>query len=237
MSNGFDTDAPITAQNAKRCVAAGYVAAGRYLKNLTLAEIAACGQAGLKLWLIDEGTGSQAVFARGASGGQTDGTAAKSRAAALGAPSGAVIYFAVDFDTQQSDVANIQAYYPAYKAAVAPYRAGMYADGLVASQVPTDVGAYLPGAMGWAGSEAYLKSGKVALVQGLPTAFFGMDADPVDIRDESVLWDTRTPAPPVLNPMPALKVAQAYLNTLGAGLVVDGVWGPHTDAAFAKYYG
>ena len=245
MSKGFDADTQLTQATAARFVAAGYVAAGRYLKNLTMTEVAACAQAGLKLWLIDEGYGDAVVFARGTAGGLADGGKAKDRADALDAPPGSVIFFAIDYDAGQGDVANIKAYYGGYAAACAPYRAGMYADGLIASQVPTPVGDYLPGASGWAGTKDYIASGKVALLQHPPATVLGLDVDPVDILDESVLWDPATnvvptpapaptpePAPPDdTDPMPDLKVAQAYL-----GVTADGVYGPITAAAFEDYY-
>jgi hypothetical protein len=247
MLKGFDTDRVMSDAFVRRAVAAGYGAAGRYLKNLTSSEIASCAKYGMRLWLIDEGAGDAAVFGRGVAGGQADGAAAKARAAVLNVPAGIPIYFAVDFDAGAADVDGVGRYLNGYVAACAPYRVGMYADGLIASAVPTEVGDYLPAASGWQGSKDYINSGKVALLQHVPEALLGLDADPVDVLDEGVLWlpgpdHIRTQpaggvvtvppaAPPASFAMPDLRVLQGFL-----GVAADGIWGPVTAAAVARYY-
>lgn len=254
--NGFDADMLPSKSQIMRAMTAGYIAMGVYFTKNAIYEgmpdfIANCTALGFKMWLIDEGAGSTAVFARGAAGGNADGKRAAQMAQNLGVPAGTPIFFGIDFDAQQSDVANIRDYLTGYQGACLPYKAGMYADGLVAAQVPTAVGDYVPGASGWAGTAAYLKSGKVALIQHPPSAFLGMDADPVEIVDESVLWapgqkiteptapssllgnegTQPTPVTESTNPMPDLKTAQAFL-----GITVDGIFGPQTAAAIAAYY-
>lgn len=258
--NGFDADMLPSKSQMSRAMTAGYIAMGVYFTKNAIYEgmpdfIANCTALGFKMWLIDEGAGSKAVFARGAAGGNVDGKRAAQMAQNVGIPAGTPIFFGIDFNAQQSDVANIRDYLTGYQGACLPYKAGMYADGLVASQVPTAVGDYIPGASGWAGTAAYLKSGKVALIQHPPSEFLGMDADPVEIVDESVLWApgqkaaVPTAEPPVaignvsenpqtdtqpenpMNPMPDLKAAQAFL-----GVTADGIYGPQTAMAIANYY-
>jgi peptidoglycan hydrolase-like protein with peptidoglycan-binding domain len=167
-----------------------------------------------------------------------DGQNAARLAEKYGAPAGTSIFFAVDFAAQQSDAANIQAYFTAYKAACAPYVARMYADGLVSEAVEPGGGWYIPAATGWPGYAAAIAAGKAAIVQEPPASFFGLDADPCTVYDESVLWQPAGTDPVVVqpapdaNPMPDLKTMQSYL-----GVTADGIYGPHTAAAVEKYYG
>jgi hypothetical protein len=243
--NAFDAYSPSNADEMKRALAAGYVAQGVYFTKPNLqadlpAFFAACAASGFKCWLIDEITGSAAVFAGKATQGMVDGQNAARLAEKYGAPPGTSIFFAVDFAAQQSDVANIQAYFTAYKGACAPYVARMYADGLVSEAVEPNGGWYIPAATGWPGYAAAIAAGKAAIVQEPPASFFGLDADPCTVYDESVLWqpagaDPVVVPPPVVtptaNPMPDLKTMQSYL-----GVTADGIWGPTTAAALEKYY-
>ena len=246
--SGFDADTLLTEAQMMRVMSAGYSAMGVYFTKTAIfsgmpAFIQLCAKHGFKLWLIDEGAGSAAVFDRGTAGGQNDGKRAANTAKNLGAPPGTPIYFAVDYAAGEADVANISAYYSGYKQACAPYRAGMYADGLIASAVPTDVGDYVPGASGWPGTAEYIKSGKVALIQHPPAAFFGMDADPVEIVDESVLWAPAAATAPVVVTTPITPVSVAPFSPPSLiqwqqhlGITADGIYGPETAAAIEHYY-
>ena len=108
--NGFDTDQHLIPAVIRRAKQLGLIAAGRYLKNLTADEVAACAAAKFKLWLIDEGMGNRATFQRGEAGGHIDGQKAAIRAKVLGVTANTPIFFAIDYDATVSDVANIRAY-------------------------------------------------------------------------------------------------------------------------------
>ena len=103
----------------------GYSGVMRYLshdpsKDLSKAEAAALHAAGLDIGLVWETTANRA--SQGFAAGATDATSAETQAAALGYPTTAVLFYAVDYD--------------AAPAAVAPYFAG------VASKARHPVGVY-----------------------------------------------------------------------------------------------
>jgi hypothetical protein len=243
--NAFDMTSQLTGTIIREAQAAGMTACGRYIsgggdwKHLTQAEVTLCAADKFSLWLIDEGTGSLTQFEGGETAGAEAGKAAAAVATAFGAPGGTPIFVGVDFAADASAVPAIKAYMSGYQRGCLPYRAGLYADGLVASAVPSAVGDFVPGASGWPGTAAYLTSGKVALIQHMSVTQFGVSIDQVELIDPGVLWSpggiavpVPTPTPtPVVNPMPALSAAQAFL-----GATVDGIWGPQTAAAFEAYY-
>lgn len=205
--NAFDTPDQLTPASIKDAKADAVIAVGRYIsgggswKHLTAAEVAACRSMGMKLWLIDEGTGSAAQFAAGEAAGKAAGVQAAIVANAFGVPAGTAIFVGVDYDAGEADVANITNYMKGYKAGCAPYKAGMYADGLIAMKVPTDVGTFVPGAGGWNGTKEYLAAGKnIAIIQHPPVKAYGLDTDPCEVRDTSVLWTPGAPAPAPVEP-------------------------------------
>jgi hypothetical protein len=239
---GFDCDVHLTTSVLSAAKAAGYVAAGRYLKNLSMPEVSACAASGFGLWLIYETTGSSQFFQQGEEGGAYSGGVAMAQAKALGAPASSVIYVAVDYDAAAGDISFIQPWMTAFQAACLPYALGTYADGAIASQLHTAPGDYVPGASGWEGTQQYLLSGRVALIQHPSANLFGIDTDPVDIVDPSVIWypalaGRGAPAPPEPAPaaptfvMPKLTDLQGFL-----GVVVDGIYGDQTAAAIQAYY-
>lgn len=251
MSNAFDTPNALTPSYIGQVMSRGYIAAGRYIsgggawKHLLASEVAACKAAGFGLWLIDEGTGGLAQFKTGETGGHNDGVKAAGVATLMGAPAGTPIFVGVDYAAGASDVAFIRTYMSGYQSGCMPYRAGLYADGAVASAVPTAVGDYVPGASSWPGTAAYLTSGKVALIQHPTTLLIGMSVDLVDVVDASVLWfpgkNVAAPvtAPPVAqNQTPVVPDATANLMAWQTflGITADGVWGPQTAAAFEHYF-
>jgi hypothetical protein len=236
-TNAVDLDEPLTEQLIIELQCNGYTSAGRYIKNLTQAELTLCANHAFPLWLISEGWGSEAVFEGGAKRGHQDGLADLAKLQALGVPSGVVVYCAVDFGATVEDVPEITAYRSGYAAAQPDNRIGLYADGTVASAIPCPVGDYMPGAPGWPGYAEYIASGHAAIVQGQETKLFGQDVDLCEVLDRSVLWQPQAPASAqgeqttTINPMPELAAAQTFL-----GITADGVWGPQTAEAFAKYY-
>lgn len=253
MAKGFDSDTPLTATVIQQAKAAGFVAAGRYLKNLGVAEVTLCRENDFGLWLISEGMGDQATVRRGRAGGANDGVIAAHQATILfGAPSSVPIASAVDFDAGPDDVPFIDAYMGGFAMAIAPHPLLVYGDGAVlTSDLPAGTRAYVVGATGWEGTQAYLAKNKApALVQHGEVALFGISVDLVDINDGSILWypgrdpdGTPLPLPAVPNvslSMPSLKALQGALISAGYDLGTtgaDGLWGAHTAAALASYYG
>src|SRR5262245_40309566 len=89
------------APHAAALAAAGINRVGRYLshnptKNLPRAEALTLGGAGIGCWMVFESTAVRALGGQPA--GVEDAQSALSQARAIGAPAGAGIYFAVDFD-------------------------------------------------------------------------------------------------------------------------------------------
>lgn len=241
MGKGFDTDSALSAAVITQAMANGYTAAGRYIHNATSVEVSLIHSHGMGLWLIDETSGNWAYFSGGAASGTLRGAIAKLAAQALGYPAGQYIASAVDFDATPQEVAVIDKFFAAYAAAIAPYQLMVYASGLVeSSSLPAGAKAYLADAAGWSGTRGFDVS-KAAIVQHLPTQMWGIAVDPCDINDESVVWGVAPPtsevpstpvnASPLADVMPALEDLQAAL-----GVTVDGIWGPQTAAAVARYY-
>ena len=190
FAKGYDTATRLTEPVIIASLTAGYIAAGRYLKTLTAAEVALCARHGFGLWLISEGMGNLATIEQGTPRGQHDGAAAKALAEALEAPDTAPIFAAVDFDAVGSqEIADVEAYMGGFARGCAPYPQGDYGDGDVVTSLPKSRG-YIAGADGWAGTKAVLANPppNLALVQHVTIMFAGISIDPVDILDESVLW-------------------------------------------------
>lgn len=100
----------------------------RYLKTLTVSEIAALRAAGISLVLIYESTGVD--FTGGFGQGQYDGNEAKAQCQALGV-SGQPVYFAIDADT--SLLTEVNAYLKGACAALGKPLVGVYGDDAVVS--------------------------------------------------------------------------------------------------------
>lgn len=244
LALGCDLDSHLTEDLILKLLAVHRIAAGRYLKNLTQAEVDLCKEYDFGLWLIAEGMGDAATFTGGAQRGREDGAAVFVKAASLQVPSTVPIFFAVDFPATGANLPNIQAYAAGFAAGAAPFPTSLYADGQILENFSQDK-TYLAGAMGWPGSKQYLSEGKAALVQHPTISFAGAQIDPVDIYNTDVIWWPSGKAPdfkidPVaLTPvrhMPPLTTLQQWLVADGAKLEVDGVWGPATSAEIAKTY-
>ncbi len=127
---GIDTAARLTAEQAKILRSEGVSFAARYLvpekygKALTAQEAAALRENGLAVMLCWETTAKRMLG--GAAAGAEDGAAARNLAQALGVPDGTAIYFAADWDVQDTDLTAVTAYFRAAQIAVAPYNAGVY---------------------------------------------------------------------------------------------------------------
>lgn len=261
---GLDADTDLTPYAAK-IAAAGFTYVGRYLKNLTRAEVDALHAAGLGVWLIFESTATRSLG--GHDVGFADGQKAAQQALALGAPDDVCIFTTCDTDPQGAQVAAVVEYGEGFELSAGV--SGFYACGAVLAQskrVP-----WLAGASGWNGSHAYDATGAWALKQGpdlggraaswagVQWPALGFDYDPNLIaRPDFGAWmppaqgaqpsplQIGVPSPaktatspaapaPVVPPAAALPPLADAQAILG--VTADGIWGPITAAAFAAYYG
>ena len=241
MLRGFDTDTVLTESIIVAAIAADMGRFGRYLKNLTIGEVALCAKHGAALWLIAEGEGDLSTMEQGTPRGRSDGVAAAAQTIKLGGvPESVPIFAAVDFGAVgMTQIDDIVAYMVGFEEGCAPNALGVYGDGDVLMSLPSAKG-YVAGADGWPGTAALLANppANIALVQHTTVTMFGINIDPADILDESVLWYPITVAqvPEPSTPLPASKRAlQAALNEAGASLQVDGIWGALSEAALAAY--
>jgi len=241
--NAIDMAAPITSAMIGPMKAAGIVAACRYLsnnppKNLTAAEAAMLSRAGIKCVVVWEGQGDlYSSFT--AAQGRSDAQDAIAQAMALRIPAGATIYFAVDFDANDSQIANgITDYFRAVKAemAVSPYVGGVYGNGAVCSEM-LDAGlaamAWVWAGMGTNGTPAFMGSGRWSIQQHPTTQMFGASVDGDDVKEPYGGWllAVTTPAFPI-----DIKDIQSRLAAAGFYHgPIDGDFGPQSYAAMRAY--
>jgi hypothetical protein len=187
------------AAHANGLAAAGIKRVGRYLshtpsKNLSRGEALALGRAGIGCWMVFETTAGRALS--GAAAGTQDGQDAVAQARAIGAPTGAGIYFAVDTDVTNAQVNGpIRDYFEAARDALGnDYVAGAYGPGAVCAS-GLDRG-LIRLAWVWAarltnGTEAFTASNRWHLRQHVEiksntaadTLRIGMEYDPDDFKD------------------------------------------------------
>jgi Rv2525c-like, glycoside hydrolase-like domain len=185
MTAIIDTNCDVTDQ-LPALQAAGITTIGRYLdrlgpeeeKVIKPAEARAMAVAGLRLFLIFEIGGRPS----GSAQGHLDGRWSAKYLPTIGAPAGAAIYYAVDYDAQRDDMPGILAAFATFHAAVvaAGYRAGVYGSGDVCTAVIAGGSAtlsMLSCSVDWSGSEAYAASGQWALLQHPPRPLCGIDCD------------------------------------------------------------
>jgi uncharacterized protein (TIGR02594 family) len=149
-------------------------------------EARAVAAAGMNLGLVFEGNGRPS----GTAVGIADGQLALQQASEVGAPQGACIYYAVDYDAPQSDMAGIGAAFTAFKAAVSPtYAVGCYGSGSVNSQLLA-AGLikyrWITQSSGFSGSKAAVAAGQYELLQHLPQTVGGLDCDPNTTREPNL---------------------------------------------------
>ena len=190
MPKGFDTTANCT-RKAQEIKTEGYDFVGRYLsrhswKVISPHEAAALLQAGVAIVLVyEDGPTSGTYFSNGR--GETDATRGAQQAHLIGAPAGTTIYFAVDYDASEDDVAGaITQYFRGVAAGLRTfaadgnplYRVGVYGSGLTCSTI-TRAGlaslGWLADATGWRGHDTYTGC---AISQSLPIKILGMSVDP-----------------------------------------------------------
>lgn len=148
-----DTSHQINASEAAALSSAGYEYIGRYLtgtagtgddevdKNLTTSEISLLTDAGLKIFPIyqDGASDSEDYFTE--SKGSSDGRKAGLAAMELGFPDDTIIYFAVDVDIQDGDIAGTVAqYFTGVASGISgfDFKIGIYATRNVANTIITD---------------------------------------------------------------------------------------------------
>lgn len=247
---GFDA-----AQDCTRIVplakAAGVAWIGRYLsfnprKNLTAPEAAAIFGAGLDIVSIWEAQGDLfRTFTE--ANGLREGAAALAQAQALGQPPMTAIFFAVDFDANETHIiAGIVPYFRAVNEVLAGhYKVGVYGSGLVCSRLDAAglvAFDFLAGAMGWQGSRAYAKAHIAEIEQQVdvdPWGFgFNIDRDTAPAGSDFGSWHPPAPVPvPVPVPVPnVIEQILAYASFRAGvemyqrsrGLTPDGRIGPNT---------
>ena len=150
-------------------------------KCLTPSRVRAIAAAGMRVGLVHEGWGG--VDGRGisAADGDRDGRYCCVRAAALGAPQGACVYFACDQDFSAAQIATmVIPYFRAIRAAFAggQFRVGVYGSGAVCAAI---IGAGLADlsweaqSKGWLAYSQWLT--KANMVQGAEQLAAGLDVD------------------------------------------------------------
>lgn len=187
---GLDTTMELT-RHAVALRRQGYDFAMRYYshnaaKNLSLGEARALSQAGMRIGVVWETTGTHAGFFSRAQG-LADGAAAFLMASqVIGQPLGSAIYFAVDYDPTQADIDGvISNYFTGVHAALyvgaegqPSYRVGVYGSGLCCGAlVERGIASlsWLSHSSGFAGSRQYAEQRRYDLIQMLPARILGED--------------------------------------------------------------
>lgn len=132
MIKGIDCAAPLTAEKARIFKELGYEFVGRYFcpdtpgnwKRLNKPEAKSITDAGLRLLCVWETTAARA--GEGMAAGAVDGARAYNQALELGMPTDGIIYFAVDYEAQVSELDTIEAYLRAARTQTGPYEIGVY---------------------------------------------------------------------------------------------------------------
>ncbi len=150
-------------------------------KCWTPARMRALAAAGLRAGLVHEGWGGVGGRGISASDGARDGRYCRAAGIALGAPRGACVYFACDWDFSTAQIqASVIPYFKAIRAAFADgfYRVGVYGSGAVCAAVVAAGLADLTWeaqSRGWLGYGAWLA--KASMRQGPDTKILGLDVD------------------------------------------------------------
>lgn len=160
-------------------------------KTVKEPEARAIAAAGLRLGLVCEGWGDFAHNAISYAKGASDGSFCRTYARTVGAPKGAIIWFAVDADASAAQIKNLVIpYFTAIRAATinlaamgVTYRVGVYGSGAVCSAVmesKTADASWLSCSLGWSGSREAVGAEKWTLRQHVPAVIAGIDTDPND---------------------------------------------------------
>jgi Domain of unknown function (DUF1906) len=150
-------------------------------KCWTPARMRAVAAAGLRAGLVHEGWGGVGGRGISAQDGARDGRYCRVAAIALGAPRGACVYFACDWDFSPAQIqASVIPYFKAIRAEFADgfYRVGVYGSGAVCAAIIAAGLADLSWeaqSRGWLGYSAWLA--KASMRQGPETRIAGLDVD------------------------------------------------------------
>ncbi|MEK0312491.1 DUF1906 domain-containing protein [Cohnella sp. 56] len=200
MPKGIDKATPFTAAQAKTLAAAGYEFAARYLvppsyawKRMTSDEAKLITAAGMQIVSVFETTANRA--ASGADAGRNDGAAAYAEALAVGQPKGTAIYFAVDYDAQQRDYDNIEAYLKAAAKQTTGYKTGVYGSYAVVEEMAKR-GACTHFWQTYAWSKGKRSSRANILQYKIDTKVSGIALDLNESYGNEGWWNANPPAPP-----------------------------------------
>lgn len=140
MFYGIDTAAPLNDEQLDKLVQNGITFVGRYLvprsllNALTPAEIKRIHKHGLGIMLCWEMGSSD--MKEGHAKGFQHGSRARELADEYGVPDGTAIYFACDYNAQEEDFLNIEAYLQAAKLALGDkYKIGLYGHGRIVDYI------------------------------------------------------------------------------------------------------
>lgn len=129
-TTGFDTSTQLTATQAQGAVTAGYTHIGRYTvgagKNITIEELKALRDAGLRLFPIHQrynNSDAEMTFSKG----KAQGDEAVARCRLLGFPLESTIFFAVDYDPNETSIASsVFGFFQGVAEGMKPYLNGAY---------------------------------------------------------------------------------------------------------------
>ena len=188
MSKSLDTFRPdLLAANAAEVVKDGfksvcvyYFAESDFKRPLTRSEAVTLSEAGLYILAVYENGFPTSGDYFGSSRGRYDAQIALQCAVAAGQPAGSVIYFAADFETQEQDLPNMDAYFRAIQPLLKArgYTVGAYGDGILLRYL-TERGfishSWLSESTGWQGYAEW--KGKANITQSPSGPYLGMDID------------------------------------------------------------
>jgi hypothetical protein len=194
MSRGLDTTRDLTLY-ATAIKAANYDFVARYLSQShwkVVGEARAIEAAGLALVLVYEDCPTTSdYFSLGR--GQADGIRAAQQALLIGAPTGTVLYFAVDYDASTKDIGGaVTQYFGGVTGALKSfatanrrsYSAGVYGSGATCvGIVAADLAkrGWLAQSPGWRGYGTYKDW---SIRQGMPSVLVGLSVDPDEATGE-----------------------------------------------------
>lgn len=194
MILGIDTAIPLSADKAKAIKEAGYEFAGRYLvpttmwKALTRAEAQALTAAGLKILTVWETTADRVKGS--ANAGSADGANALKCAREIGMPSSGVIYFAVDFGAQASDMDAIEAYLRAARQNTEEYEIGVYGSYSVVEEMAKRKACnHFWQCVGWSYGQKSPHRNVYQAKWGMSVAGVAIDVNECDDMDAAGIWN------------------------------------------------
>ncbi|HVE72293.1 MAG TPA: glycoside hydrolase domain-containing protein [Thermoanaerobaculia bacterium] len=184
--NGCDSSSACTSDAITCLKQKGIQFVGRYYsrtthiagKKLTASEAQLVSAAGLDLVAVyEDGPTAYSYFS--ADRGTADANGALEQAADVGQPEGSAIYFSVDYDASDSEIAaNIHAYFQAVAAAIgSKYRIGIYGSGSACTAM-MKAGfaqlAWLSQSTGFSGTKTFTNW---VIKQGAEGAICGLNSD------------------------------------------------------------